>query len=133
MAWNILIVDDSALTRTAIRRIIEMVDEIDAGEIYEAENGLKAIAVLMNNEVDLVLADLNMPKMNGIEMVHRMKNTVETADIPVVVVSTESSSHKIEMLKDQGIAGYLHKPFTTKFTCHRAKYTSTNRLILLIQ
>ena len=112
MASNILIVDDSALTRTAIRRIIEMVDEIDAGEIYEAENGLKAIAVLMNNDIDLVLADLNMPKINGIEMVGRMKNNPETADVPVVVVSTESSAQKIDMLMEQGIAGYLHKPFT---------------------
>lgn len=112
MASNILIVDDSALTRAAIKRILEMVDEIEAGEIYEAENGLKAISVLMNNRVDLVLADLNMPKMNGVEMVARMKKNPETADVPVVVVSTESNHKKIDKLMEQGVAGYLHKPFT---------------------
>ena len=111
MAYNILIVDDSSLTRTAIKRIIDMVD-IDIDQVFEAGNGQQAFEILENNTVDLVLADLNMPEMGGIEMVSRMKETDDYAQIPVIVVSTESSATRIEDLLNKGVQDYLHKPFT---------------------
>jgi two-component system chemotaxis response regulator CheY len=110
MASNILIVDDSVLTRTAIKRVINMID-VDVDEIYEASNGIEALEVLDNNNIALVLADLNMPQMNGIELVHKMKEVDRHSSIPVVVVSTESSTTRIEELLAEGIKGYLHKPF----------------------
>jgi two-component system chemotaxis response regulator CheY len=110
MAYKILIVDDSVLTRAAIKRIINMID-VDVETVYEAGNGAEALEVLDVHEVDLVLADLNMPKMNGLELVHKMKSEQCYATIPVVVVSTESSTTRIEGLLEEGIKGYLHKPF----------------------
>lgn len=111
MALNILIVDDSSLTRKAIRRIIDMLD-LNVGQIFEAENGMKALKVLDETNIDLVLADLNMPEMGGIEMIYHMRGNEATKDIPVVVVTTESSMTRIEGLLANGAKAYLHKPFT---------------------
>ncbi len=111
MALNILVVDDSSLTRKAIKRIIEMLG-LDLGQIFEAESGKEALKILDETKVDLVLADLNMPKMGGIEMISRMRDNEATNDIPVVVVSTESSTTRIEGLLANGAKAYLHKPFT---------------------
>jgi two-component system chemotaxis response regulator CheY len=111
MALNILIVDDSSLTRKAIKRIIDMLG-LDVGQILEAENGAEALKILSETKVDLVLADLNMPEMGGIEMIYHMRGSETTKDIPVVVVSTESSTTRIEGLLSSGAKAYLHKPFT---------------------
>ena len=97
MAHNILIVDDSALTRAAIKRILGMV-ELDIGEVFEAENGAVALDMMDTHKVHLVLADLNMPEMGGVELVERMKAQADFADIPVIVVSTESSVTRIKEL-----------------------------------
>ncbi len=111
MALNILIVDDSSLTRKAIKRIIDMLG-LDVGQILEAENGTEALKILSETKVDLVLADLNMPEMGGIEMIYHMRGNEATKDIPVVVISTESSTTRIEGLLANGAKAYLHKPFT---------------------
>lgn len=111
MALNILIVDDSRITRTSIQHIISMVD-LEIGQILEAENGQEALKVLTEADVDLVLADLNMPKMGGAEMIRHMKSSEATKSIPVVVVSTESRTTRIKNLLAEGVKEYLHKPFT---------------------
>ena len=111
MGLNILIVDDSSLTRKAIRRIIDML-ELEMEQIFEAENGSEALKILDKTNIDLVLADLNMPEMNGIEMIYQMRGNEATKDIPVVLVTTESSTTRIEGLLANGAKAYLHKPFT---------------------
>ena len=111
MGLNILIVDDSSLTRKAIRRIIDMLD-LEVEQIFEAENGSEALKILDKTNIDLVLADLNMPEMNGIEMIYQMRGNEATKDIPVVLVTTESSKTRIEGLLANGAKAYLHKPFT---------------------
>ena len=112
MALNILIVDDSKLTRRAIRRIIGML-ELDVGELIEAEDGLEAIEKIKGPvKIDLVLADLNMPKMTGIEMIYHLRGEEATKSIPVVIVSTESSTTRVEALLADGAVDFLHKPFT---------------------
>ena len=111
MALNVLIVDDSLVTRKKIKRIIEMID-LDIGKFLEAENGAEALKVLDKSNIDLVLADLNMPDMGGAEMIHRMKNDEATKSIPVIVVSTESRTTRIKNLLAEGVKDYLHKPFT---------------------
>jgi len=111
MSHHILIVDDSILMRTALKRSIEMVG-IETASISEASNGKEALEVLETNPVDLILTDINMPEMNGIELVHCLKEKSEYANIPVIVITTESNAIRIEDLKDEGIQDYLHKPFT---------------------
>lgn len=111
MSHHILIVDDSILMRAALKRTIDMVG-IEIASITEAGNGKEALEVLENNTVDLILTDLNMPEMNGVELVHFLKESSEYANIPVIVITTESSTVRIEELQEAGILDYLHKPFT---------------------
>lgn len=111
MSYNILIVDDSAIVRAVIKRTLTIAG-IEMGEVYEAGNGKEALQQLEGNWIDLVFADINMPEMNGIELVEQMKTDPTTASIPVVIVSTEKSVNRIEDLMAKGIKGYLNKPFT---------------------
>jgi len=109
-----MVVDDSSLTRKQIMRIIGMVKNIKVENFFEAGNGLEALKILdsESENVDLVLADLNMPEMGGAEMVHRIKTAEATKSIPVVVVSTESRTTRLKSLLAEGVKDYLHKPFT---------------------
>jgi len=111
MANNILIVDDSAVVRMATKRIIDRAD-IEFDQLFEAENGQAALDILEQQQIDLVLADLHMPEMTGVELVHIMRQQDSTKSIPVIVVSAESSPARIEELEAEGIQGYLHKPFS---------------------
>ena len=111
MTLNILIVDDSCLVRKAIKRIIEMID-LDVAKILEASDGSEALDLLDKEHIDLVLSDLNMPQMGGIEMIQRMKTVESAKSVPVVIVTTESSMTRVRKLLEEGVKDYLHKPFT---------------------
>src|SRR5689334_17761817 len=95
---NILIVDDSATTRALIKRTLRLAN-LPAGEVYEACNGKDALATLDRCHVDLVMADLHMPEMGGVELTRAMHASETTKDIPVVVVSAEPSLTRLEELK----------------------------------
>jgi len=86
--------------------------EIPMNEIREAANGQEGLQVLQDEWIDLVLTDINMPVMNGIDMVTQMANDGMLQTVPVVVISTEGSQQRIDALKQQGISGYIRKPFT---------------------
>ena len=108
---NVLVVDDSKLTRKAVRRILDMI-ALGVHEVYEAENGMEAMQLMLNQTVDLVLADLNMPEMSGTEMIKKMRAHTQLKSVPVVVISTEASTTRIEELRLNGARDYLHKPFS---------------------
>lgn len=111
MAFNILVVDDSATVRAVIKKTITIAG-VDVGELFMAENGREALDIIADNWVDLVLADINMPIMGGIEMLEKMSEDGLLKTIPVIVVSTEGSATRIEQLKSKGVKGYIRKPFT---------------------
>ena len=111
MSFNILIVDDSAIIRAAVKKTLALAG-IDIGETYEAANGQEALDAIEHNWVDLVLADINMPVMNGVEMVDKMAEKGVIASVPVVIISTERSETRMEQLKAKGVSAYLNKPFT---------------------
>lgn len=111
MAYNILVVDDSKTIRAIIVKILKLT-KLEIEQIYEAENGQEALDCLKDNWVDLILSDLNMPVMSGIEMVSKMAADGLLKDIPVIVISTDGSVKRIEELKEKGIREYVRKPFT---------------------
>ena len=112
MGLKILLVDDSSTMRAVIRRTVGMTD-LELDEILEAASGAEALEVLACKTVDLVLADINMPEMSGIEMTARMQQDDKLKNIPVIVISTDASTTRIKELKDShGVKGYVHKPFT---------------------
>ena len=90
MAINILIVDDSAVMRAMILKSLRMTG-LDIGETFQAGNGQEGLEALNDNWIDVVIADINMPVMNGEEMIDHMRENPATADIPIVVISTEGS------------------------------------------
>jgi two-component system chemotaxis response regulator CheY len=107
---NVLIVDDSPIMRKMVRRALDMAN-LPLGSVLEANEGREALARLSEHEIDIVLADINMPVMNGVELVQRMVADGLLPRIPVVIVSTERSQERISQLKSLGVRNYLHKPF----------------------
>jgi two-component system, chemotaxis family, chemotaxis protein CheY len=110
MALELLIVDDSPVTRKMVRRAIGLCG-LEVAQVHEAGDGAEALAKLAAGPVDLVLADINMPVMNGVELVERMSKEPALARIPVVILATPISEQKVEKLLDTGARAYLAKPF----------------------
>ena len=110
MAFNVLVVDDSDVIRAMIARTLRLA-AVPVGELHNAGNGKEALQVLEDEWIDLVLADINMPVMNGEEMLEHMRNCPETADIPVIVVSTEGATERVSHLLGNGVTAWVRKPF----------------------
>jgi len=110
VSFNILVVDDSAVMRAMIIRILRLTG-LSLGEVYEAPNGREGLKVLDEKWVDLALVDINMPVMNGEEMIDSVRNNQTTADLPIIVVSTESNMERVETIRKKNVE-FVHKPFT---------------------
>lgn len=110
MALNILIVDDSSVMRVMIIRALGLTG-LPVKEVHQASNGEEALEVLARQWIDMALVDINMPIMDGIELISRIREMPEFTDLPVIVVSTESSSTRIARLEKEG-ARFVHKPFS---------------------
>ncbi len=110
MAFNVLVVDDSGVMRAMIIKTMKM-SGIELGEVHQAANGAEGLEALKNNWIDFVIADINMPVMNGEEMIDRMLADPEISDTPKIVISTEGSEERIERLREKG-AEFIHKPFS---------------------
>ena len=111
MAYNILVVDDSETIRAVIARTLDIAG-VPVNVLYEAENGKEALDILNEHWIDITFADINMPVMNGIEMIERMSEEGLLRSVPVIIVSTEGSQTRIEELRSKGVQGYIRKPFT---------------------
>lgn len=110
MALNVLVVEDSSVMRSMIIKTLRL-SGIPLGEIYEAGNGEEGLQALAAYDVSLALVDINMPVMTGEELINHIRDDPELADLPVIVVSTESSFTRICALREKG-AEFVHKPFT---------------------
>ena len=110
MGFTVLIVDDSSIIRTMVKRSISMAD-IEVTQCIEASNGVEALEILDKEWVDIVFVDLNMPVMGGTELVERMAADNLLVSIPVVIVSADQDSARIEDLRRRGIRAYIKKPF----------------------
>jgi two-component system chemotaxis response regulator CheY len=108
---DVLIVDDSEIIRRMILKTLELA-HIPVGRCHEAGNGKEALGILRDEWVDQVIADINMPVLDGVSMVRQMREAPETAAVPVIVVSTEGAAARVEELRGMGVVAYLRKPFT---------------------
>jgi len=109
MPLNILIVDDSPAMRNFVRRVVRL-SGLDVARCFEAANGAEALAVAAEQNLDAILTDINMPVMDGEEFVRRLRAS-GAAPVPVIVVSTDATPHRIHNMLDLGATGYLQKPF----------------------
>lgn len=121
MSYRILIVDDSATTRAMVKRIIRMTD-IPEVQFLEADNGRVALDLLAGNvAVDVILADLNMPEMDGFEMIRRIQANPRLSRIPVVVISASPGAESREGLPEvSGVVGKPFSPETIRGVIHKA-------------
>jgi len=111
MALNILVVDDSHSMRKFIIKAIEA-SGVDCGLIIEAPNGREALKKLEEHWIDIILTDINMPEMNGIEFIKKIRESEVHKKLPIVVITTERSISIMKEVEDLGIEGYMKKPFT---------------------
>ena len=109
MTINVLIVDDSRTVRRVMEKALR-VSGIPVDDVLQAGDGNEALSVLGQSTVDLVLTDLNMPGMGGRELLQRMQGDAKLKAIPIVVVSTEGNSSRVEELMEGGASGFLRKP-----------------------
>lgn len=110
MAFNILVVDDSETMRAVIKKTVTM-SGVQIGEFHEAGNGREALDVLEKEWIDVVLSDINMPVMGGVEFLREAKGIEVLKNIPVIFVSTESSQTRMDEVTALGAAAYVKKPF----------------------
>lgn len=108
MAKKILIAEDSATMRSLIVSTIAAMGDFD---IFEAANGFEALRILPREKVDLVITDINMPDINGLELVAFIRGNVNYQDTPLIIVSTEGSQRDREKGLALGANAYLVKPF----------------------
>jgi len=111
MDSEILVVDDSAAIRKILQRVLRQTD-MAIGAIHEAGDGEEALAALKSHPVNLVLSDINMPKMDGLQLLAAIKNNSAWRHIPVVMITTEGGETKVGEAVRLGAAGYVRKPFT---------------------
>jgi two-component system chemotaxis response regulator CheY len=107
-----LIVDDSSVMRKIIERSLRQAG-IELSEVFEAANGVEALAALGRTKVDLILSDINMPIMDGLEFVRQLQGVAEAKNIPVVMITTEGSESNVMQDLSLGAKGYIRKPFTS--------------------
>ena len=108
---SVLIVDDSSVMRKIVERSLRQAG-IEIGQVFEAGNGLEALAVLNEWKVNLVLCDINMPAMDGLEFVKQLPSVENAKGVPVVMITTEGSEGHVVQALSAGARGYIRKPFT---------------------
>jgi two-component system chemotaxis response regulator CheY len=110
-AIRALIVDDSTVMRKIVERALRQAG-IRLAEVFEAGNGSEALDLLRQHAVDLILSDINMPVMDGLEFVRQLASLEQARDIPVLMITTEGSESHVVQAITCGARGYIRKPFT---------------------
>src|SRR5580704_1771533 len=110
MSFRVLIVDDSPAMRGFVRRVLDF-SGLEVGAVFEAGNGLEALDLLSREWVDVILTDINMPQMDGETLVATLAQSASLASVPVIVISTDATTTRMDHLRALGVRGYLAKPF----------------------
>ena len=113
MALDVLIVDDSTAIRKILLRVLTQTD-LTIGEVFEACDGVEALKMLEARQVGLVLSDINMPNMDGLQLLTSVRSRPEWNAIPVIMITTEGSQAKVMEAVKLGAQGYVRKPFTAE-------------------
>ena len=108
MAQKILIVDDSA----SMRQLVAFTLKDSGYEVVEAPDGAEAVKVSEQHKVDMVVTDLNMPNLDGIELIRTLRGRADYRFTPIVMLTTESQESKKAEGKQAGASGWIGKPFT---------------------
>jgi len=111
MESDVLVVDDSAAIRKILTRVLRQTG-MAIQTIHEAGDGQEALTLMAQHRIDLVLSDINMPKMDGLQLLASLKASSQWRNVPVVMITTEGGETKVTEAVRLGAAGYVRKPFT---------------------
>ncbi len=110
---RVLIVDDSAVMRKMVERSLRQAG-VELEEVFEAKNGAEALALVRQNMLDLIVSDINMPTMDGLQFVRELQSLDYGKGVPVVIVTTEGSEARVVEALSSGARAYIRKPFTSE-------------------
>jgi two-component system, chemotaxis family, chemotaxis protein CheY len=108
-----LIIDDSSVMRKIVERSLRQAG-VNLTKVFEAGNGAEALTLLAENRVNLILCDINMPVMDGLEFVKQLAGVENAKGVPVVMITTEGSESHVVQALSCGAKGYIRKPFTAE-------------------
>src|ERR1700754_314961 len=108
---RVLIIDDSSATRAYIRAALEEMEEM---QVSEAASGFDALRILPRERFDLLVVDINMPNINGLELISFIRRSETHRETPLLIISTEASERDRTRAMQLGANGYLAKPFTAE-------------------
>lgn len=111
MGLKILIVDDSATIRSYIQKNIEMVDMQEI-QCFQAKNGKLAYEVLSQEKIDILFLDINMPEMNGVELVDKLHKENRIENLAIFIISSDGSETRKKEILAKGVRQFVRKPFT---------------------
>jgi len=110
MSFNVLIVDDSGAMRAVIKKIVGL-SGFRMDQCLEAGNGREAMALLADHWVDVIISDINMPEVNGLEFLEQLARNETLREIPVIMITTEGSEQMMQEAFARGAKGFVKKPF----------------------
>ena len=110
MSFNVLIVDDSNSMRAVIKKIVT-ISGFQMDKCLEANNGREAMEVLSTNWIDIIISDINMPEVNGLELLDQLQKNDTLKEIPVIMITTEGSAERMQEAFKRGAKGFVKKPF----------------------
>ena len=110
---DVLIVDDSAAIRKILQRVLRQA-EVPVDTVLEAGDGLEALNILRRQRVGLILSDINMPVMDGLQFLTEVRAVEDWKTVPIVMITTEGSQNKVLEAVQLGANGYVRKPFTAE-------------------
>jgi len=113
MPLDVLIVDDSAAIRKILQRVLAQTD-VPINRVLEAGDGREALNLLRTEKINLVLSDINMPNMDGLQFLTEVRANDEWKSLPVLMITTEGSQAKVMEAVQLGATGYVRKPFTAE-------------------
>jgi two-component system chemotaxis response regulator CheY len=116
MGFTVLIVDDSSTVRKIIRRCLQQ-SGLGIDQVLEGSNGQEALAVLEKQAVNVVLTDINMPVMDGVQLLSAIRQSQTWKAIPVLMITTEAGAEAVVDAVARGATGYVKKPFTPAEIC----------------
>jgi two-component system chemotaxis response regulator CheY len=111
-ALSILIVDDSSVMRKIVDRSLRQAG-LEIKEVFEASNGVEALGRIQQTRVDLILSDINMPTMDGLELVRQLQSVDNAKGVPIVMITTEAGEGHVVQALSSGARGYIRKPFSS--------------------
>ena len=117
MSLKVLTVDDSKTIRMIVKKAFKPYD----CELMEAENGVEGLAAAAKEKPDLIVLDITMPVMNGIEMLEKLKNEPGLKEIPVIMLTAESGKENVMQIVKMGVKDYIVKPFKGEQLIERAQ------------